>query len=117
MHTLYDNKGRQPDVVRPGEGRNSRRLAKVATLTFWIPLLSADIWIVARSHLRPDGLAHAGDLLFRETLVYLGFWLLVGAIQALVFSRSQRHGGKRGAAHQDSAKVGNAALNRERTGL
>ncbi|MHB8285349.1 MAG: hypothetical protein ACYDD1_11800 [Caulobacteraceae bacterium] len=116
MHTLYDTP-RKPEPVRPGEGRNSRFLAKVATLTYWIPLLAVDVWIVTSSQISTEGLHRAGDMLFREMLVYLGFWLLVGAIQALLFSRSQRHHGKRGAANQESAKVGNAALNRERIGL
>jgi hypothetical protein len=117
VHTLYDNR-REPDVVRPGEGRNSRMLAKAATITFWIPLLSADILIVARSGLRPDGFARAADLLFRETVIYLGFWMMVAVIQGVLFSRSvHRSHRKRTAAKQESSKLGNAALNRERAGL
>lgn len=117
MHTLYD-KQRRPDGARPGEGRDARRLAKVATLTYWIPLLVADIWVVTRAGLRPEGFSRSGDLLFRETLVYLSFWMLVAAIQALLFSRSRHKGRrKRGAAQQESARLGNASLNRERSGL
>ncbi len=117
MRTRYDI-ARQPDGPRPGEGAGSQRLAKVATLTYWIPLLAVDVWIVTRSGLRPDGLARGGDLLFRETLVYLAFWMLVALIQAFLFSRGRQGGRrKRGAAQQESAKLGNAALNRERTGL
>jgi len=117
VHTHFE-KRRQPEVVRPGEGRNSRMLAKVATLTYWLPLLAVDIWIVTRSGVSSDGFARAGDLLFRETLVYLAFWMLVAGIQAFLFSRSQhKDRRKRGAARQDSARIGNAALNRERSGL
>jgi hypothetical protein len=117
VHTLYDHR-REPDPIRPGEGRISRVLAKAATLVFWIPLLGLDIWIVVRSGLRPYGVARAADLLFGETVIYLGLWMLVAVTQGVLFSRSvHRDRRKRGAAKRPSAKLGNAALNRERSGL
>ncbi len=117
MHSLYDQR-RAPDIVSPGQGRPSRILAKAATLAYWIPLLSVDVWIVTRSGLRPEGFTLAADLLFRETVVYLGFWMLVAFIQGILFSRSVHDDRrKRGAAKRQSAKLGNAALNRERSGL
>jgi hypothetical protein len=116
VHSLYAQR-REPIAVRPGEGRNSKALAKAATLAFWIPLLSVNLWIVTRSGLRPEGFARATDLLFRETLTYLGFWMLVAVIQGILFSRSVHGRRKRGAAFKDASKRRSAALNRARLEL
>ena len=109
------------EPLRPGEGSASLRLAQVATLVFWLPLLSVDIWMVTSWSGRPEGYAHAFQALFRETIIYMGFWLLVGVIQAMVFSRARadRRPTRRQArlTQGESAKLGNAAITRERMGL
>ena len=117
MRTQY-NVGGAVERVRLGEGDGSRRLAQVATIVYWVPLLSVNVWIAMSWGGRLEGLMLAGDLLFRETLIYMGFWMLVAFFQALLFSRYARERRpKRRAGEAAASKAANRGIERTRLGL
>ena len=94
-----------------------RSLLQLATLAFWLPCATIDayyLWM-GRGDVRTYGYVFKD--LFREAIVFLALWLVIGAVQGLLFSRSTTSDSGRGRSRRGrSSAIGASDFGRDRRG-